>query len=188
MSLNITGRKAMDRRPTPSMVSKIPRLSTLLLAALVLACLMGCGVRQLTRGELETPKVTFKSIAFGLPTGQGLPLECTLLVENPNPQDLRVLGYDYDFRLEDHQVLRGESREEVTLPARGQALVTVPILLKLRALPGLLPAILKEEKLNYQVAGGVRLASLLGGFRVPFHFQGQMTPKEGQEQLRLFLK
>ena len=170
------------------MVSRTAWWPILAMTAGILICLGGCGVRQLTRGELETPKVTFKSIAFGLPTGQGLPLECTLLVENPNPQDLRVLGYDYDFRLEGHQVLRGESREEVTLPARGQVLVTVPILLKLRALPGLLPSILKEEKLHYQVAGGVRLASLLGGFRVPFHFQGQMTPKEGREQLRLFLK
>jgi LEA14-like dessication related protein len=137
---------------------------------------------------LAAPKVTFKSLAFGLPTGQGLPLECTLLVENPNPQDLRVLGYDYELQLEGQRVLQGQSREEVNLPARGQTLVTVPILLRLRTLPGLLPGILKDEKLHYQIAGGVRLASLLGGFRVPFKFQGQMTPKEGQEQLRLFLK
>jgi len=160
----------------------------LALAIWGLICLGGCGVQQLTRGELEPPKVALKSLALGRPTGQGLPLECTLLVDNPNPQDLRVLGYDYELQLEGQPVLQGESREEVTLPARGQALVTVPILLKLRALPGLLPSILKEEKLHYQVAGGVRLASLLGGFRVPFHFQGQMTPREGREQLRLFLK
>ena len=170
------------------MGSKTAWWPILALTAGILACLMGCGVQQLTRGELEPPKVTLKSLAVGLPTAQGLPLECTLLVANPNPQDLRVLGYDYELQLEGQRVLQGESREEVTLPARGQAQVRVPILLKLRALPGLLPSILKEEKLNYQVAGGVRLASLLGGFRVPFHFQGQMTPKEGREQLRLFLK
>jgi LEA14-like dessication related protein len=188
MSLKITGCQAIAKRPTRSLVSKIPRLLSLLLAAGILVCLMGCGVQQLTRGELQPPKVTFKSLAFGLPTAQGLPLECTLLVANPNPQDLRILGYDYELQLEGQEVLRGESRGEVTLPARGQTLVTVPILVKLRALPGLLPSILKDEKLHYQVAGGVRLASLLGGFRVPFHFQGQMTPKEGREQLRLYLK
>ncbi len=188
MSLNINGRKAMVGTSACYMVGRLPWLQTLMLTTCVLACLGGCGVQQLTRGELEPPKVALQSLALGLPTAQGLPLECTLLVDNPNPQDLRVLGYDYELKLEGQQVLQGESREEVTLPARGQALVTVPILLKLRALPGLLPSILKEEKLNYQVAGGVRLASLLGGFRVPFLFQGQMTPKEGREQLRLFLK
>jgi len=170
------------------MVSRVLRLQILLLATFFLACLGGCGVGQLARGELEAPRVTFKSLAFGLPTAQGLPLECNLLVENPNPQDLRVLGYDYELSLEGQKVIQGESVEAVTLPARGQIQVRVPILLKLKALPRLLPALLQEEKLGYQIAGGVRLASLLGGFRVPFQAQGQMTPKEGLEQLRLFLK
>ncbi len=169
------------------MNKKISRLPLLILAFCALACL-GCGVQQLTRGELEPPHVTLKSLAVGLPTDQGLPLECNLLLDNPNPQDLRVLGYDYELRLEGRLVLQGESREGVTLPARGQAQATVPMLVKLRALPRLLPALLREEKLHYQVAGGIRLASLLGGFRVPFHFQGQMTPKEGMEQLRLYMK
>ncbi len=178
----------MFKKSPYSWVGRNSRSLLLALAVCCWACLAGCGVQQLTRGELAAPKVTFKSLAFGLPTGQGLPLECTLLVENPNPQDLRVLGYDYELQLEGQRVLQGQSREEVNLPARGQTLVTVPILLRLRTLPGLLPGILKDEKLHYQIAGGVRLASLLGGFRVPFKFQGQMTPKEGQEQLRLFLK
>jgi LEA14-like dessication related protein len=159
-----------------------------MLAAGVLVCLGGCGVQQLTRGELEPPRVKFQSLGVGLPTGQGLPLECSLLVENPNPQDLRVLGYDYELRLEGQKVIQGESQEAVTLPARGQTLVNVPILVKLQALSRFLPAVLQEEKLNYQISGGVRLASLLGGFRVPFSFQGKMTPKEGREQLRLFMR
>jgi len=163
-------------------------LKILALALCGLVCLAGCGVRQLTRGDLEPPRVTLKALAMNLPTPQGLPLECTLLVENPNAQDFRVLGYDYELWLEGQKVVQGESREEVTLPARGQALVTVPILLKLKALPRLLPAVLQGEKLQYRVSGGVRLASLLGGFRVPFSFQGRINPKEGLEQLRLFLK
>jgi len=168
--------------------SNISRLTVLLLTAWVLACLAGCGVRQLARGELEAPRVKFQSLTLGLPTPQGLPLDCLLLVENPNPQDLRVLGYDYEVWLEGRRVIQGESSEAVTLPARGQTLVTVPILVKLRALPPILPAVLQERPLNYQISGGVRLASLLGGFRVPFRAEGRMTPKQGMEQLRLFMK
>ena len=169
-------------------VSRVSWLPLLLLAAGFLACLSGCGVRQLTRGELEAPRVKFQSLAVGLPTPQGLPLACTLLVENPNLKDLRVLGYDYQLRLEGQEVLQGVSREAVTLPARGQVLVHVPLLVNLKALPRFLPAILRNERLNYKISGGVRLASLLGGFRVPFSFQGQVTPKEGREQLQQFLK
>lgn len=169
-------------------ISRISRLPLLLLTAGVLACLGGCGVRQLTRGELEAPRVKFQSLAVGLPTGRGLPLECTLLVENPNSQDLNVLGYDYELFLEGRSVARGESRGAVSLPARGQTLVAVPILVNLQVLPRFLPAVLQEQKLNYRISGGVRLASLLGGFRVPFSFQGKMTPKEGREQLRMFMQ
>lgn len=188
MPIIITGCKVMVRMSSRFLVSKISWLLLLALTAGVLACLGGCGVRQLTRGELEPPRVKFQSLTLGLPMHQGLPLECTLLVENPNPQDLRVLGYDYEFSLEGQKVVRGESQEAVTLPARGQTVVTMPMLLRLRALPRLLPAILREEKLNYQIAGGVRLGSLLGGFRVPFRAQGRMTPKEGLDELRFFMK
>jgi LEA14-like dessication related protein len=188
MSLKITSRKAMARTSACSLVGGNSWLHLLGLTIWVLVCIGGCGVQQLTRGELEAPRVKFQSLAVGLPTGQGLPLECTLLLENPNPQDLRVLGYDFEFRLEGQKVIQGESRQEVTLPARGETLVTVPILVKLQTLPRFLPAVLQDEKLNYQISGGVRLASLLGGFRAPFSFQGKMTPKEGREQLRLFLR
>jgi hypothetical protein len=172
-----------------SKIGGAPWPQVLFLALLSLACFAGCGVRQLAKGEIEPPRVKFQSLAVGLPApGQGLPLECTLLVENPNPQDLRILGYDFEFRLEGQKVMQGESQQAVHLPAQGQTQVTVPILVKLQALPRFVPAILQNEKLNYQISGGVRLASLLGGFRVPFSFQGQITPKEGREQLRMFMK
>jgi len=185
---DFSNHKAMvSRSPGPG-VGKIPRLQFLVLAVVFLACLTGCGVRQFTRGEVQAPTVKFQSLAVGMPQGQGLPLECTLLVENPNPQDLRVLGYDYQLQLEGRRVVQGQSRESVTLPARGQTLVTVPIIVQLNALPAVLPAVLKEQPVNYQISGGVRLASLLGGFRVPFRAAGRMRPKEGMEQLRLFMK
>jgi LEA14-like dessication related protein len=163
-------------------------LPILLLTFCIPVFLGGCGVQQLARGELEAPRVKFQSLAVGVPAGQGLPLECTLLVENPNPQDLRVLGYDYELRLEGQNVMQGASRQEVTLPARGQTRVAVPMLVNLRTLPRFLPAFLQNRQLHYQISGGVRLASLLGGFRVPFSFQGQMTPREGREQLQMYLR
>ena len=188
MPFDFSNGKAMVTRSARPLVSRILQLHFLALTVVLLACVAGCGVRQFTRGEIQAPKVQFQSLSVGVPRGQGLPLECTLLVDNPNPQDLRVLGYDYQLRLEGRQVVQGQSRESVTLPARGQTLVTVPILVQLNALPAILPAVLREQPINYQVSGGVRLASLLGGFRVPFQASGRMKPKEGMDQLRLFMK
>lgn len=161
------------------------RLALLLL--LGLACLAGCGVQQLVRGEVQPPRVKFQGLKVGLPTGQGWPLAASLLVENPNTQNLDVLGYDYDLWLQGESVLRGESRQAVTLPAGGQVLVDVPMVLQTRVLPMLINVALSKQNLNYRVSGGFRLASLLGGlFRVPFSFQGQITPQEALERLRSY--
>lgn len=154
-----------------------------------LVSLAGCGVRQLARGELEPPEVTLKAITLSPPTRAGWPLSLSLLLKNPNPQSLSLLGYDFDFGLEGASVAQGAGQEAVTLPPEGQAVVEVPILLKMPALIKVLPLVLLYEKpkLRYQISGGFRLASLLGGLRVPFKFQGELTPKEGLDQLRPYL-
>jgi LEA14-like dessication related protein len=158
-------------------------LAALLLLAL--AGLAGCGVQQLVRGEVQPPQVAFQGLRVGLPTAQGWPLAATLLVENPNAQNLEVLGYDYDLWLQGRSVLRGESRQAVTLPARGQVLVDVPMVLQTQAIPMLATAVLGKQNLLYQISGGFRLGSLLGGlFRVPFSFQGQITAQQALERLR----
>jgi hypothetical protein len=93
--------------------------------------------------------------------------------------------------LEGQSVARGASREPVNLPAGGQTVARVPILVKLPALMGLLPLLLQPEPppISYQVAGGFRLAELMGGLvRVPFRFRGQVTPTEGLNLLRPYLR
>lgn len=159
----------------------------LLLAAAGTMGLGGCGVRELARGELQPPAVTLQGLTIAAPTGAGWPLTCTLLLQNPNPQSLNLLGYDYDLWLEGRSVAQGASSAAVSLPPRGQAVVEFPVVVKIPAVMQALPALLKpQQKLRYQISGGFRLASLLGGLRVPFRFQGELTPQEGLEQLRSY--
>lgn len=166
----------------------LPALA-LLLGIWGIAVLSGCGVRQLARGEITPPRVTLKAVTLSLPTAAGWPLSCALQLDNPNPQTLTLLGYDYDLWLEGRSVAQGASGEAVTLPALGQAVVEFPIFLKIPAVMGLMPSMLRpQQKLHYQISGGVRLASLLGGLRVPFKFQGEMRTEEALEHLRPYLK
>ncbi len=160
------------------------------LAAVVLlvGCLkvFGCGVRQLAKGELKPPEVRLKALGLQPPGKQGWPLNLVLGVENPNPITIRVLGYDYEVRVEGQSVAKGAGDRAVILPAQGEATVEVPVLLKLRNLPALLPRLLQEEKLTVEIAGGLRLPQTLG-FRVPFRFREKVAPQEGLEHLRPFL-
>jgi LEA14-like dessication related protein len=173
--------------PAPSR----PTVLAAVLGLLILIGLPACGVRQLAQGEIEPPKVHFQGLTLGRPTSRGWPLTVTLLLTNPNAQALNLKGYDYELWLEGKSVARGASDEAVDLPAGGQAVARVPILVKLPALMGLLPALLRPEPppLAYQVAGGFRLAAVLGGLvRVPFRFQGRVTPKDGLKLLRPYLR
>jgi LEA14-like dessication related protein len=168
-----------------------PTVLAAVLGLLILIGLPTCGVRQLATGEIEPPKVHFQGLTLGRPTSQGWPLTVNLLLTNPNNQALNLRGYDYELWLEGQSVAQGASDEAVDLPAGGQALARVPILVKLPALMGLLPALLGPEppSLTYQVAGGFRLAAVLGGLvRVPFRFQGRVTPKKGLKLLRQYLR
>ncbi len=156
---------------------------------LALMLLAGCGVRQLARGEIEPPRVEVKGVAVGMPHQGGLPVAAILELSNPNRVPLDLRGYDYDLWLEGRSVARGASSQPVHLPALGRTTVEFPILVHLPAVLSLAPLILQRQKVNYQLAGGFRLGSVMGGLvRVPFQFRGQATPEEGRELLRLYTK
>jgi LEA14-like dessication related protein len=151
-----------------------------------LVMISGCGIRQLAKGELVPPEVRFKGMGLQPPTIQGLPLTLVLALENPNPTTITVLGYDYEVRVAGQSVAKGVGNQPVTLPARGETTVTVPVVLRLRNIPGLLPNLLQEKKIPVEIAGGLRLPQTLG-FRVPFRFREELTPQEGLEQIQPFL-
>jgi LEA14-like dessication related protein len=170
--------------------SRLPQnIAVLLILAVVLAgSLMasGCGVRQLARGELLPPEVQFKGLALQPPSNQGLPLTVVLAVQNPNPMAITVLGYDYEVWAAGQSVAKGGANQPVTLPARGETTVTVPVVLRLRSLPGLLPYALQDKKIPVEIAGGLRLPQTLG-FRVPFRFREEVSPQEGLDHIKPFL-
>jgi Late embryogenesis abundant protein len=159
--------------------------------AVILAALsfISCGVRQLARGEIEPPRVNFKGVIPGMPSPEGLPFKCLLALENPNQQALDILGYDYELWLEGRSVAQGASDQRVSLPPLGKGEVEFPVLVKLPAVMSLVPAALGRQRVNYQIAGGFRLASVMGGLiRVPFRFRGQTNLDEGMEFMRLYVK
>ncbi|HEY9073179.1 MAG TPA: LEA type 2 family protein [Desulfobaccales bacterium] len=169
--------------------------------ALALLALAGCGVQQLqqmSRGEIQAPKVTYQGLKIYQPTAQGWPLGATLLLENPNNQALNLLGYNYELWIEGKSVAQGTSQQPVNLPPLGQTVTELPIMVQLPAVLGLLPQFLPQylqqqqqmpqRKFHYQIAGSFRLGSVLGGIiPIPFRFQGEASPKQGADFLKPYL-
>ncbi len=177
-----------------------PRLRRLwpgiFLALMLLATMPACGVRQLARGEIQPPKVTFQGLKIYQPTARGWPLGARLLLENPNAQAVNLLGYDYQLWIEGKSVAQGTSQQAVNLPPLGQTVAEVPIMVQLPAVMELLPQFLpmlqkqqQQRQFHYQIAGSFRLASVMGGIiPIPFKFQGEASPQEGMDFLRPYLK
>ncbi|MFA5111827.1 MAG: LEA type 2 family protein [Desulfobaccales bacterium] len=178
-----------------------PANLTVCLGLLVLALLSSCGVRQLTQGEIQPPKVTFQDLKIYQPTSQGWPLGALLLLENPNPQALNLLGYDYQLWIEGQSVAQGSSSQAVNLPPMGQTVAEIPVMVQLPAVMGLLPQFLPQflgqqqqqqmpqRKFHYRIAGSFRLASVMGGIiPIPFRFQGEASPQQGMDFLKPYLR
>jgi LEA14-like dessication related protein len=166
------------------------------LALMLLTTIPACGVRQLATGEIQPPRVTFQGLKVYHPTARGWPLAARLLLENPNPQAVNLLGYDYQLWIEGKSVAQGVSQQAVNLPPMGQTVAEVPITVQLPAVMELLPQFLpmlqkpqQQRQFHYQIAGSFRLASVLGGIiPLPFKFQGEASPQEGMDFLRPYLK
>jgi LEA14-like dessication related protein len=177
-----------------------PRLRRLwtgiFLVLMLLMTMCACGVRQLARGEIQPPKVSFQGLKINSPTARGWPLGARLLLENPNPEPLNLLGYDYQLWIEDRSVAQGTSQQAVNLPPLGQTVAEVPIMVQLPAVMELLPQFLpmlqkqqQQRQFHYQIAGSFRLASVMGGIiPIPFKFQGEASPQEGMNFLRPYLR
>ena len=177
-----------------------PRLRRLwtgiFLALMLLTTMPACGIRQLARGEIQPPKVTFQDLKIYPPTASGWPLGARLLLENPNSQAVNLLGYNYELWIEGKSVAQGTSQEAVNLPPLGQTVTEVPITVQLPAVMELLPQFLpmlqkqqQQRQFHYQIAGSFRLASVMGGIiPLPFKFQGEASPQQGMDFLSPYLK
>ena len=166
------------------------------LALMLLTTMPACGVRQLAKGEIQPPKVTFQDLKIYQPTARGWPLGARLLLENPNPQAVNLLGYDYQLWIEGKSVAQGVSQQAVNLPPLGQTVAEVPIMVQLPAvmelLPQFLPMLQKQQRnASFTIRSPAASASLpyMGGIiPIPFKFQGEASPQEGMDFLRPYLR
>jgi len=144
------------------------RALLVLLAVLVSGC-AGPGAYR------ETPRVSLVSIQ---PKEMGV-LEqrygLQLRILNPNDTDLPVTGMQYSLQINDHEFAYGVSRQPVTIPAYGEAVLDVDVVSSLLSvLQQLQEADTgKQESLRYRLSGSLSLKNRLG--KLPFDYRGELN-------------
>lgn len=148
------------------------RTVVVLLAAMVGGC-------ALFKRNLEPPTVTLKALSAESLTAAGQVFRTRLLLDNPNPEDLRVVGGQVNLTLAGLAAGRAETIGKFTLPANGSREVDLLVTLDLLSvLPSLFRQLtLGPGELDYQLKGYVDLdVKALG--RLPFKSSGKVSAED----------
>jgi len=152
----------------------MPSRRRLLLAALAAAplALAGCA---LTKRNLEPPKVTLKGVTPESASRDGQVFRCRLLLENPNDEDLTVVGGNVTLDIAGVSAGSARPLEKFTVPALASKEVDMRVTLDLlSSLSGVLKLVAGGgTELEYTLKGYVDLdVKALG--RLPFRSNGQV--------------
>jgi LEA14-like dessication related protein len=153
----------------PDDCSRTFRCAVLALLTVLVSGCAGLGAYR------EPPRVSLVSIQ---PKEMGV-LEqrygLQLRILNPNDTALPVTGMQYSLQINDREFAYGVSRQPVSIPAYGEALLDVDVVSNLlRVLQQLQEASTgKQESLKYRISGSISLENHLG--KLPFDYHGELN-------------
>ena len=94
---------------------------------------------------------------------------------NPNDAAIPVAGMSYSLELNGREFAYGVSRQAVSIPAFGEALLDVDVVSNLLNVMQQLQEMsaTQQESLQYRLSGNISLSN--GLTRLPFDYQGELT-------------
>ncbi|MDH3979742.1 MAG: LEA type 2 family protein, partial [Gammaproteobacteria bacterium] len=147
-------------------------LKNILMALGVATLLAGCASLGAYK---ESPRVSLVSIE---------PLDMTLLeqryalelrIMNPNSADIPVSGLYYTIEINRREFAYGVSRQAVTIPGHGEAVLEVEVVSNLLGMLRQLQTLQEDqpEALDYRLSGKISLAD--SPLRLPFDYSGELN-------------
>ena len=141
----------------------LKRISILLSSGLLLqACASG------VPGVIEQPKISIQNIGLqDISLTEGVAV-VTLNVANPNAFPIPLKGIQYGLSLNGHPVASGDQAQDMSIGARQEMPINIPVKLDFMQLLQLAPEAMKTRSLQYDLTGAVKLPFI----SVPFQRQG----------------
>ena len=146
-------------------------------AAVTLILLAGCaGLPELfKKAAIKQPTVRVVDTKLASLSFSGADLVFDFAVENPNPVGATLAGFDYNLKIADRDFLQGKHEEELSVPARGEGTVSLPLSVQFADLYKLLKDLAKEDTTTYTLAAGfVVKMPVLGNVRIPVSKSGTL--------------
>lgn len=154
------------------------------LAAAVLAALAACSHGPKRPPPAPIP-VALPLVAFEAASVEGLGFTGANLsfrgrIENPNPTPISVVRVEYALDLDGRQAARGVVASPIAIPPAGPAgngtgTVTLPVQLRLAAVPGIAATLSQDREAGYVLGGTVTFLTVAGEVRIPLSQAGTLV-------------
>ncbi len=126
------------------------RFLTRALACLLMVVVSGCATLS---PNFETPQIQVLSIKRMPSQGMDQQLVVELNVQNPNGLDLPLTGIAYALLIEGNEVASGVSADVSTIPAYGEAQLSLPVTTNLMGMVRLVTGLMMkgQQNINYEL-------------------------------------
>ncbi len=124
--------------------------------------------------EPYRPDVSFEKLDLQEIDFSHVEVDLLFSVNNKAPVGLSLASLDYQFELEGEQVLSGEQSDGLSLPADGQAELTVPISLTFSDISSLLGAAKGKDVLEFGLSGDMGIDTPAGVLQLPYSAAGEL--------------
>ncbi|MCK5810430.1 MAG: LEA type 2 family protein [Cocleimonas sp.] len=142
----------------------IKKIITIIALITLLAGCSSTGIKDL----VERPKVSIQDVKMGKLTLSGGSARFLLKIENPNRFPIPLQGFDYGLRLNGVEVANGNREQKVTIAGGESKVVEVPLVFSFSNMMSLLPNVLGNRSLKYDLKGSIHFP----WFNLPFNRSG----------------
>ena len=140
------------------------------IAALALP-LIGCAGAL---GDPEPPEVSIAGLGIGQPGLFEQELRVDLRLQNPNDFAIPVDSLHFALEVNEVPFARGQTSGDFELPALGETVVPVTVLVSTTDLMDRVMRLGAEQRLDYQLTGTAELGNLFG-MSLPFERSGRLA-------------
>jgi LEA14-like dessication related protein len=139
----------------------------LALALLLLSC---AGMEKI----IQPPSVRIETVKLASVDFEKLGLDIVFQVNNPNPFGVSLSGFDYNFAIENKQLLSGRDTRGLALAGQKVSELHFPITVKFVDVYQLVNEKKDLDTLAYSFSGTIIPAGLLAAFKIPFSKSGHL--------------
>lgn len=118
---------------------------------IILLTITGCNFLQGLSGSVQYPEVSYSDMKFESLSFDGITMNFTFDVDNPNRVDLRAQGYEYAFSVDGNEFMSGTSDTGIELKSRSSYSITVPIRFGFNELYNTVNAITTRDSIAYGI-------------------------------------